>query len=41
MSTYRSKRAIPSAINTPTTVRVHRVNDTTSSEAERIFNKLH
>ncbi|KGR06196.1 hypothetical protein MG5_03995 [Candida albicans P57072] len=37
MSTYRSKRAIPSAINTPTTVRVHRVNDTTSSEAERIL----
>ena len=31
------KRAIPSAINTPTTVRVHRVNDTTSSEAERIL----
>lgn len=37
MSTYRSKRAIPSAINTPTTVRVHSVNDTTSSEAERIL----
>ncbi|CAX41415.1 DNA-directed RNA polymerase I subunit, putative [Candida dubliniensis CD36] len=37
MSTYRSRRAIPSAINTPITVRVHKVNSTTGSEAERIL----
>ncbi|EMG46291.1 hypothetical protein SBY92_002477 [Candida maltosa Xu316] len=40
MSTYRSKRVIPSAINTPISIRAHNVKNVTGSDVERILTEF-
>ena len=40
MSTYRSRRVIPSAINTPTSIRLLKINNLGASEAERALSEF-
>lgn len=40
MSTYRSRRVIPSAINTPTSIRVLKIKNLASSDAERVLTEF-
>ncbi|RCK65013.1 hypothetical protein Cantr_00974 [Candida viswanathii] len=40
MSTYRSRRVIPSAINTPTSTRVHQIHNLSASQAERFLTEF-
>ncbi|KAG7663522.1 uncharacterized protein J8A68_002981 [[Candida] subhashii] len=37
MSSYRSRRVIPSSLNTPTTIRVNKSQNITGSDAERLI----
>ena len=40
MSTYRSRRVIPSAINTPTSIRLLKINNLGASEAEKALSEF-